>query len=86
MDFAATELEAPARHKAKGKRSREEGEKPVRKARKRGPRRETPLRRFRAQTILKRNQLRAERKKIDRELKAIEKDLGVLKRKIIIRD
>lgn len=53
---------------------------------KRTPRLKTPLQRFRAQTILKRRQLAAERKRIDRELKSIEKDLGILKRKVIIKD
>ncbi len=40
----------------------------------------TPLQRFKAQTIAKRAALKLERKRIDRDLKAIEKDLGVLKR------
>lgn len=41
----------------------------------------TPLSRFKAQTIAKRGQLKKARKDIDRELRAIEKDLGVLKKK-----
>jgi len=48
---------------------------------KRGPRRETPLQRFRKQTKQKRAELRKARRDIDRELRAIEKDLGTLKRK-----
>jgi hypothetical protein len=40
----------------------------------------TPLQRFKAQTISKRNELKKARRDIDKELKAIEKDLGTLKR------
>lgn len=41
----------------------------------------TPLQRFKKQTVLKRKALKKARADIDRELKAIEKDLGRLKRK-----
>jgi hypothetical protein len=41
----------------------------------------TPLQRFKSQTLTKRSQLKKARADIDKELKAIEKDLGVLKRK-----
>ena len=40
----------------------------------------TPLQKFRLQTISKRKDLKIARKKIDQDLKAIERDLGVLKR------
>lgn len=42
--------------------------------------RETPLSKFRKQTIAKRLQLKKVRKDCDRELRAIERDLGILKR------
>lgn len=66
-----------------GKRTADSGSEahPSLKKKKRGPRKETPLQRFRKQTAVKRKQLRDERKRIDRELRAIEKDLGILKRK-----
>jgi len=80
--LATTELEDPPRGK---KRSREEVP-TARKKGKRKPRQATALQRFRQQTILKKRQLRNERKRIERELKSIEKDLGVLKRKKIIKD
>ena len=48
---------------------------------KKATRKETPLSKFRKQTILKRIQLKKARKDIDTELRAIEKDLGILKRK-----
>jgi hypothetical protein len=41
----------------------------------------TPLQRFKKQTLAKRAELKKARKDIDKELKAIEKDLGILKRK-----
>lgn len=44
------------------------------------PRTQTPLARFRQQTLAKKAELRKARKDIDKELKAIEKDLGKLKR------
>lgn len=53
----------------------------VKKRKKNGPRKQTPLQRFRIQTVQKRKDLKAAKKDIDRQLRAIEKDLGVLKRK-----
>lgn len=50
-------------------------------AKTRKPRKETPLSRFRTQTLKKKADLKKAEKDIHRELKAIEKDLGVLKRK-----
>lgn len=48
----------------------------------RGPKKVgTPLQRFKAQTLSKKAELKKARRDIDKELKAIEKDLGVLKRK-----
>lgn len=44
------------------------------------PRAPTPLQKFRVQTIQKRKELKEARKKIDKDLKAIERDLGVLKK------
>jgi len=61
------------------KRKRENNEPGVKKRRK--PRAPTPLQRFRAQTILKRKELKAQRRECDRKLREIERDLGVLKRR-----
>lgn len=54
---------------------KEKGEKKPRK-----PKAQSPLQKFRLATLSKRKDLKEARKKIDRDLKAIEKDLGVLKR------
>lgn len=61
-----------------------EEERPVqpRKVRKvRKARTLTPLQRFRRQTIQKRKELKATRRSCDVQLRQIERDLGVLKRK-----
>lgn len=59
-----------------GKKSKSTSPAKTKKARTR-----TPLGEFRYQTVAKRKQLTKARKAIDRDLKRIEKDLGVLKRK-----
>lgn len=58
---------------------------PIRASTKKGGKRKknsdgTPLQRFKAQTKLKRDELIKAKRNIDKELKAIEKDLGKLKR------
>ena len=44
-------------------------------------RRETPLQKFRKQTIAKRAELKKTRKECDIQLRQIQRDLGILKRK-----
>lgn len=75
LSSARAELLESQRANKKSKVLKEARQKKPRK-----PKAKSPLQKFREQTAQKRKDLKQARKKIDADLRAVEKDLGVLKR------